>query len=101
MVKDVESKLNALVMGIVSLQLCSEDNGEHGKADGDGQTQVQVEQDGAGERYQPHQLDGSINTVSQQVRPGSHPVKWSRNNVKGDLVIPDQPCWTSAAWAHP
>lgn len=53
----------------------SEDDGEHGKADGDGQTQVQVEQDGADERYQPHHLDGSINIGSQQVQPVSHPVK--------------------------
>lgn len=64
MVTSIESKINVLFMGIVSLQLCSEDNGEHGKADSDGQTQVQVEQDGAGERYQPHQLDGSKNSQS-------------------------------------
>lgn len=49
-------------MSGVYLQLCSEDDSEHGKADGDSQTQVQVEQDGAYECYQPHQLDGSINT---------------------------------------
>lgn len=46
------------------LQLCSEDDSEHGKANGNGQTHVQVEQNCAGEGYEPHQLDGSINTGS-------------------------------------
>lgn len=36
-----------------------EDDGEHGEADGHGQTQVQVEQDGAEESDQPHQLGSS------------------------------------------
>lgn len=36
-----------------------EDDGEHGEADGHGQTQVQVEQDGAEEGDQPHQLGSS------------------------------------------
>lgn len=45
------------------LQLCSEDDSEHRKANGDGQTQVQVEQDGADECHEPHQLHGETLTV--------------------------------------
>lgn len=47
------------------LHLCSEDDSEHGEADRNGQTQVQVEQDSADERYQPHQLDGETCAVSE------------------------------------
>lgn len=43
----------------MQLHLCSEDESQHGKDNGDSQTQVQVEQDGACECYQPHQLQGS------------------------------------------
>lgn len=69
----------------VRLQLCPEDDSEHGEGDGNGQTQVQVEQDGAEVCHQPHQLGGSTNTQSQQVQQGSHSVKWSRMNLKGDF----------------
>lgn len=41
------------------LQLCFEDDCEHGKADGDSQTQVQIEEDGAYECDQPNKLRGN------------------------------------------
>lgn len=42
-----------------ALQLSPEDDCKHGEADGHGQTQVQVQEDGAEEGDQPHQLEGS------------------------------------------
>lgn len=42
-----------------ALQLRPEDDGEHGEADRHGQTQIQVQQEGAEEGDQPHQLGGS------------------------------------------
>lgn len=42
-----------------ALQLRPEDDSEHGEADGHGQTQIQVQQEGAEEGDQPHQLGGS------------------------------------------
>lgn len=50
------------------LHLCSEDDSEHREANGDGQAEIQVEQDGADERYQPHQLDEDVQSVRSAVQ---------------------------------
>lgn len=55
-----------LIPGCVHLQLCFEDEGEHGKADGQRQTQVQVEQDSAYKGYQPHELHNTAGHQQQR-----------------------------------
>lgn len=46
-----------------------EDDGEHGEADGHSQTQIQVQQEGAEEGDQPHQLGGSRGQSAGGVTP--------------------------------
>lgn len=76
----------------VLLQLCFEDDCEYGKANGDSQTHVQVEQDGANKCDQPHKLrDKDIKkfsaTAAQQAvfKPN-----WKSQPHQVNLVSPPQ-----------